>query len=172
MKVNKKALGITVITIVIAVACLAMLLIGISKESTKVYKVNGFQIELPNNFIEKEQVSFTTYLESPRAMATALKEDFTTLESVGITKDSSLDEYIQAVISANGFKDTDIKDISGTDYKYFTYESSASNKDFYYMAVILKSDDAFWLINFACETKNKEEFQDRFIKWAKTIKVD
>ena len=46
----------------------------------------------------------------------------------------------------------------------------AKIKDYYYLTCVLKSEDAFWLVNFASETSNKNKYQPLFKKWAKTIK--
>ena len=56
-------------------------------------------------------------------------------------------------------------------FAYFVYEKEVSGKEFYCTAVVYKADDAFWLVNFACEDKNKEEYSEKFIDWASTVEV-
>lgn len=142
-----------------------------SEDKLKNYSSNGFSISLPKNFYEKSYASTTAYFESPTSIVSALKEDFSSLEVVNIGKDSTLDEYADAVAKNNNVT-VNLKDVSDTNYKYFIYEKSNAGKDFYYMGVILKVNDAFWLVNFACEKSKKDEYHNKFIEWAKTIKVD
>lgn len=139
--------------------------------TTKTYSSNGFTINLPKDFYEKSLASTTAYFESETSIVTALKEEFSTLEVVNIGANSTLDEYAEAVAKNNKIT-INLKEIKGSDYKYFTYEKTNAGKAFYYMGVVLKSKDSFWLVNFACEKSKKSQFEDKFIEWAKTIKVD
>ena len=117
------------------------------KESTKKYTVNGISVTMNDSFYEKDLVSQTAYLESQEAIFTALKEEFTELEAAGINKDATLKDYAEAVKNANSFTG-DIIEKDGL--VYFTYEKDVSGKSFFYLATVYKTDDAFWLINFAC----------------------
>lgn len=144
-------------------------LTSLFKESTKTYTVNGISVTMNDSFYEKDLVSQTAYLESQNAIFTALKEEFTELEAVGITKDSTLKDYAEAVKAANSFTGNIIEKDG---LVYFTYEKDISGKSFFYLATVYKTDDAFWLVNFACESKNKEEFEPKFIEWAKTVEFE
>ncbi len=157
--------------------CLGLLLFVVTgcslsslfKESTKKYTVNGISVTMNDSFYEKDLVSQTAYLESQDAIFSALKEDFTELEVVGITKDSTLTDYAEAVKTANSFTGNIIEKDG---LVYFTYEKDVSGKSFFYLASVYKADDAFWLVNFACESKNKDEFEPKFIEWAKTVEFE
>ncbi len=166
---TKTIIGVIVGVVVFALAF--FIITNIGKETTKTYSSNGFTIDLPKDFYEKSLASVTTYFESPTAIVTALKEEFSSLEVVNIGANSTVDEYAKAVARNNNIT-IDLKEISNTDYKYFTYEKSNAGKTFYYMGVVLKGDDSFWLVNFACEKSKKNEYHDKFITWAKTIKVN
>lgn len=138
---------------------------------SKEFSKDGFHITLTEDFYEKEIISFTHYYESSSAIVTALKEDFTNLELIGLDKDSTLEEYAEAVATANG-SSYDFKMNNAQNYLYFTYNATVSGKKYYYYGVIKKSDDAFWLINFACFDDEKDDYQPKFEKWAATIKID
>jgi hypothetical protein len=147
--------------------CIA--LTGCLGEKTKTYTSHGASIELPTSFYEKDLASATAYFESNKAIISFVKEEFTILESVGITKDTSLDTYAEAVLSNNKLT-SEIK--KQKEYQYFTYEKSASGKNFFYTSAVFKTDDAFWLINFACDIKDKDAYQTEFLKWADTMKFE
>lgn len=170
-KVNSKALVITIASVLVILSIGALALMYIKSDQTKTYEASDLKIDLPSSFYEKELASVTAYFESQKAIVTVLKEDFKSLELVGLDLSSTLNDYTNAVIENNNITTTAQK-IEGTEYKYFTYERSNSGKDYFYVGVVLKSKDAFWLVNFGCEKTNKSEYEQKFINWAKTIKVD
>ncbi len=135
----------------------------------KTYTSHGISVTMNDKFQEKSIVSQTVYLESTEAIFSALKEDFSALESINLGKSASLNDYAKAVV-ANNNADYEIKEEDGL--TYFEYEKTVSGKDFYYLACVYKSDDAFWLVNFASETSNKGKYQPLFKRWAKTVKFE
>ncbi len=137
----------------------------------KTFTSHGFTITLTDDFYEKDYASLTAYFESSDVIVTALKEDFTSLEVVGLNASSSVSDYMKAVFETNEFSG-DIKKSSNGKYEYTEYKSSSSGKEFSYLMVTLKGKDAFWLVNFACESKNIDEYREKFLKYADTIKVD
>lgn len=159
MKKNIKLLVLVLLVVVIA-GC------SLLKDKTKTYTQNGISVTMNDGFTLKELDNVTVYLEGEDAIFTALKENFTTLEPLGITSESNLQNYAKAVIEANSLTSS-IKEKDGV--TYFTYTKEVNNNNFYYLATVYKSKDAFWLINFACEAKNKDTFEPRFIEWAKTV---
>ena len=146
---------------------------GSNKEADniKTYSDNGFSITLPSDFYKKDLASVTAYYESEYAIVTALKESFTTLEAVGLDSKSTIEDYANAVIANNKQADAKLEMSEDGKFAYFIYEKEVSGKDFYYTAIVYKAEDAFWLVNFACEDKNKETYSEKFIDWAKTVEV-
>lgn len=138
-------------------------------DKTKTYTSHGMSIEMTKGFYEKSLASATVYYESPTAIVTGLKETFTTLSQVGLDKNSSLEDYLKLVLKNNN-KEEALKEDGNL--VYFTYEANISDKDFFYTTVGYKTNDSFWLFNFACEAKNKDVYASKFLEWAKTIKFD
>lgn len=148
---------------VAAVAVLSLLCGCFS--SAKTFEKSGMQITLTSNFVEKEIVSQTAYYESPNAIVTALKEEFSLVPGFS---SYSLSKYTDLVLSNNKLTATK-QSREGKEYLYFTYEKTVSGKDFYYLATTHKTTDAFWLIQFACTVDKKEEKTETFLKWADSI---
>jgi len=140
-----------------------------SKPTEKTFTKEGFSITLTSNFTEKDVVSQTAYYQSSSSYVFALKEEFSLFESVGINAaDYTLDDYAKLVMENNSVAAAlDKKD----GLTSFIYEKHVNGKDITYLATVHKGADAFWLIQFACETKDFGNFQNQFIKWAKTVKV-
>lgn len=127
----------------------------------KTYSSRGFSITMEDGMVEKDLASSTVYFEGQRVLVSGIKETFEALEVIELSKDSTIEEYAQAVL-ANNKAEYEIK--TDGDLKYFTYENEFSGKPFYYFSAFVKGSDAFWLVNFACETSNKEEYNPYFIK--------
>ena len=142
-------------------------LFGSSFENAKdkTFSKAGMSIVLTEKFTEKEQAAYTSAYDSERVAVFTLKEEFTLQEGLG---DLSLNQYAQLVIEANKL---DAETKKEGDLTYFQYTKQANGKDNNYYAYVYKSADAFWLIQFACESKYNETTTELFIKWAKSVKV-
>lgn len=158
----KKKLLALAISLIAVVAC-AVGLTGCSSDKT--FEKAGMQITLTSKFTEKEILSQTAYYESRDALVTALKEEFTLAPGFS---SYSLEEYTDLVLSQNLLSTTK-STREGKDYMYFSYEKQVSGKDFYYLATTFKTEDAFWLIQFACNASEKDGKTDTFLKWADTV---
>lgn len=159
MKKNRFKLLITLL-------CCTFVLSGCFEGKSKTYSKSGINIELPDNFFEKELVSSTYYLESTQSIVSFLKEDFSIIYKYA----PDLNSYSNLVLTANKlnakiqeFFEEEIR------FNHFDYEKEMSGKNYYYKVVMIEGINAYWLLNFACETKNKEEFSKKFLDWTKTI---
>ena len=91
------------------------------------------------------------------------------VKAVGIDQNSTVEDYAKAVL-ANNQVDYEIQ--TKDDLTYFTYENEANGKTFFYLSSLYKADDAFWLINFACDKNNRDKYETLFLKWASTVKFE
>ena len=156
---------------VVVVALLLFISVGCSltEEATKTYSANGVKVTMKDGLTEKTNMNFTTYLEGTDVMFTALKESFDITKQINLDENSSVREYTEKVLQANGLNET-INEKDGL--TYFTYEKEISGTKYFYFATTYKSNDAFWLINFACLAKDKAKYESKFIKWAKTVEFE
>lgn len=151
---------------VVLLSCLV--LVGCQvKAKDKTYTSHGLTITMQEGFVEKEIVAATVYYVSIDAVVMAIKEDFTSLEAIGINSSSSIDDYADAVLKNNGV-DYNIQKEDGI--TYFTYEKEVSGKQYFYLSQVTKADDSFWLLNFMCDVKDKSKYEPLFKKWAKSVK--
>lgn len=160
----KKKVLYLLLLIVVAVTGCALL-----EPEEKTFTDKGMSITLTDDFTEKDLVSTTVYFESMDAVVTGLKEEFSTLEEAGLTKDSIVEDYAKAV-AYNNKKEDEIKTEDGL--TYFTYTSDVNGKTYFYIASMYKSNDAFWLFNFACDSSDQEQFENTFKTWAKSVKFE
>ena len=139
-----------------------------SQSNPKEFSKAGMTITLTDAFQEKELAAYAAYYESKTALVFVVKEDFSVFEQAGIPTDISLQEYAKIVAEANN-SDWNIKEKDG--FTCFEFDENKNGKDYSYFAVVLRGNDAYWLIQFACETKNYSHFSEDFMKWAKSVKV-
>lgn len=132
----------------------------------KEYSSHGFNIKMDDDMALKDIVSTTVSYMNDKAAVSALREEFSILETVGLSSSSTISDYAAAVIESNN-NDYELKEKDGLNY--FEYEQAISGKDYHFYVVIYKSEDAFWLVTFTCDKKHKNEYQDKFFKWAKTV---
>ena len=152
---------------IIAISTVA--LTGCMEKEDKEYSTDGLTITMEDGMVKKDILAANIYYEGQKVVFSAIKETFETLEQVEINKDSTIGEYLDAVMAANK---SDYEILKDDGLIYFTYEKEVSERNFYYLSSVVKGNDAFWLTTFACESKNKAEYALKFIEWSKTIKVD
>lgn len=146
-----------------ATACFA--LVGCFGGKPKTFTKEGMSITLTTKFNEQNIVTQTAYYVSTDSVVTALKEEFSLVSGF---ENYSLSKYTDMVIS-NNLLNSAVNSREGKDYLWFTYEKAVSGKDFYYLATTFKASDAFWLIQFGCETSDKGEFTETFFGWADSV---
>lgn len=152
------------ISVLCTVALLAICFVGCAFGAKKTFSKAGVTITLTDKFIEKELVSQTAYFESTEMVVTLLKEEFTLL--VGL-ENWTLKKYAETTISGNGLTAEVVE--TEKSYVYFEYEKTVSGNDYKYLATCHKADDAFWLIQFGCFSKNYDKLQEDMFKYADSV---
>ncbi len=140
-----------------------------SKVEPKVFSENGMSITLTNEFRQTQIQNFTNCYDSAKVAVFALKEEFALAEGF---ENYTLEQYGNLVLQNNSFSSSELKKIDGlTEFEYeFT---NPDTKDTYkYFSFVYKSNDAFWLVQFATLTENVDEYSPKIIEWAKTISFE
>ncbi len=130
----------------------------------------GMTITLTNKFVEKDLVAQTAYYESNDAIVTALREGFDLFQQAGIDTDITPKQYAELCVAANQLSSVTVD--SNDKYAHFSYEKKINGEDFSYEAYCFRADDAFWLVQFACHTKNLSKMKSTFEKYAKSVKFN
>lgn len=151
------------ISVLIILITLAMLFTSCEQTLTTYSSEAGISIKLPSRMLEVDNVNFTYMVQGAKVIFMANKELKTTLEGYA----SDIDSYIKLLETANSTT-YEIKTADGI--KFFNYEAT-TDRDYFYLAAVVESADAFWLCNFACLKSDQAKYETQFIEWAKTIKV-
>ena len=134
------------------------------------FKEDNFKITLTDDFYKQDNLNSTYYYESSNVGVTATLEEFSELTEVGLTKDSSLEDYTKVIEYANN-ETYEIKKSNNGKYLYFDYTAKANGKEYYYISTTYKGNTGFWLVTFFCELKNKETLTPKILKYADSIEV-
>ncbi len=135
----------------------------------KTFSSGGMSITLTEEFRETEYENFTVAYESKGVAVFALKEPFSLYDGL---ENYTTRQYMDVVIEANALDPTEIKTAEGVD----CFEYSAANMDtgevYTYFAYVYKSNDAFWLIQFAVRGNNGNLYAQDIARWAQSVEFE
>ena len=135
----------------------------------KEFSSNGMTITLTTAFKEGDYITQTASYVSKDVIVLALKESFASSEGFG---DISLKEYGELVLKANKKTDIGLSDYDGL--QGFEYDATDGNtkQDLHFWLFTYKADDAFWLIQFCTLQEYQQEFRDKILFWAKSVRFE
>ena len=126
--------------------------------------VEDMKISLPADLQKEEYEGYTAVFDSETSAELILRED----KGDFVNYADNMDEYLQLVKKANESKGIG-------DYVYengrptFEYDSTSDNMTFRYYTVVYESDEAYWLVQFACEKSLYDAMKPSFNEWADTV---
>ncbi len=133
----------------------------------KKFSCQEMTITLPDRFIEDTLEGYTIGFNSPEAAILALKESF---EDYPVLRDYTLTKYAELVTSNNtNLQMTPPENIDGiitTQHSFFNTEEQVN---YVYLSAMFRSNEGFWLIQFACPEEKFETMKPYFIEWAKSV---
>ncbi len=150
---------------------LFIFLVGLTGCATKekLFNKDNFKITLTDAFKEDDYKGANYYFISKKAGLTVLEESYDELAKLNLSSESTLDDYANAVMEANG---KNIKINKEDNFYYFTYDSTTENDRYYDMSALYKGKNGFWLLNFFGKYDDREDLKNDFLKYAKTVNVD
>lgn len=135
----------------------------------KNFTVEELTITLNNNFKESKKDGFTVYIVSEDVVFSAVKEEIDTLEYAGY-EISSLEDYSYEIANLNSTPSSAL--VKKENYYYFTNSKTVSGAKYTYVHCMFKGDNAYWICEFVCKSKNYDKYKDYIFKWADTIKIN
>ena len=131
------------------------------------YGVDELTIWLPGEFQDFDVEGYTSAFASNYALTLILKEDKAILENYA----QNMDEYVNLVVQANKSKG-----LAGAEYEngrpIFEYTVESEGVTYAYYTSAYESDDAFWLVQFACYQSDYATLRPLFVQWADTVSFD
>jgi len=136
------------------------------KVEPKDFQYDGLNITLTNEFTEVDAEGRTVCYDSKRVAVLVLKEEFSLAEGFG---DLTLEEYADILKKENDMSSSKLKETDGLLCFEYDYNNAEVNKTFRYFSYLYKSDDAFWVVQFATQTEYVEELSPKINEWAKSV---
>lgn len=157
-----------VVGIVIGCVCLLF------DSDEKVFSKDGMSITLTEDFVENEYYGFNAYYDTEEAQVYVMKESFSLLKENDQPTNISAKEYAEIMMKTQNI-DSDVLEKDGLTYFYYEKDVLGYAEEYVknsYYAVAFKTNDAFWLFQFACEKSLYNKYEEKFVEWAKSIEFD
>ncbi len=154
------------------VAALALTLLftascSLFAEEPKTFTSGEVSITLTNRFNEVENENFTVTYASSKVAVVLLKETYTDLAAAGLTAASTAADYAEVVIEVQNLTGSTVSVENGL--TCFTYESTVDGVTYRYLSTVHKTDDAFWMVQFGCDTDDFDANKADFVTYAKSV---
>ena len=133
----------------------------------KMFSSNGVTITLTNEFHKTQVNGLDAAYESRDVIVGMQKESFGTSG----WENASTRQYIDAVIANNPQKFAAATVTESDGLVGFTYQAldPGTKQMCHYYYYAYKTDDAFWLVQFAVLSKDAPQYEQRIVDWAKSV---
>lgn len=159
--------------IVLIVCCIVGAVIGFGltryfkAPKAKTFSSNGMSITLTDEFRKTNIENYTVAYDSKNIAVFALKEEFTLAEGFG---NNTLRQYAELVLKNNNLTSAAIKNYDGLVGFEYDFTNPQTHDTYRYFTYVYKSDDAFWMVQFATLSKNSEKYSSKITEWAQSVK--
>ena len=140
-----------------------------SKVEPKTFSDNGMSITLTNEFKQVQMENYTNCYDSSNVAVFVLKEDFTLAD--GFDK-YTREQYVDLVLQNASISSSELKSADGLVWFEYEFTNPDTNDTYKYFSYVYKSNDAFWLVQFATFTENIDEYNSKITEWAKTVSFE
>ncbi len=164
--------------LVLCVAIIAGVIVGYTATSNlfsgsnvepKAFSENGMIITLTNEFKQTHLQNYTNCYDSAEVAVFALKEDFTLVDGF---ENYTLEQYGNLVLQNNDLFSSELKNIDGLTGFEYEFTNPDTNDTYKYFSFVYKSNDAFWLVQFATRTEDVDDYNSKIVEWAKTVSFE
>lgn len=153
---------------VVFIAIFVLTLVSCGAAKPKDFSAEGITITLTSDFKKQNQEGYTLCYASPKVAVFMVKEAFSLQAGM---EDWTLDYYADLVFDANASKNPDeISKEDGLTTMEYSFFNEEKNTTYKYFSAMYKAEDAFWIVQFACEADDYEASKASFVEWAKTVK--
>lgn len=170
-KIKKKAY------IIMVLACIAGFLIGffgtgslgpeVKDADPKAFYCDEMSIVLTKGFDDSYMEGYSECFDSEKVAVFVIKEEFSLTQGL---VDYTLDEYGELVLENNKeYSPGPMKKENGLTYYEHNYTDEETGDCYSYLGAVYKSDEAFWVVEFACYAEDFETYRPYIIKWAQSV---
>ena len=165
---NRKR-GVKKGVVVLIIAFIVGVVIGVAKNFitfSETFSYEEMSITLTSDFTKVDSDDFEAAYASDNMAVFVLKEAFSLV--AGFDK-YTLDDYTNLVKKSNGYSSAITKRENGL--TFFKYEATnpETNEEHVYYTYTYKSDEAFWIVQFAVEKSEAAKYYEEIVEYAKSV---
>ena len=168
-RTTRKGLLILAVAIIVGAIVGYSIVFGLLSGQTpkmKTFSSNGMTVTLTNEFKEVDIENYTATYDSKNVAVFTLKEAFALADGI---ENCSLEQYADLVIKNNNIGSAEIKTDEGLTYFEYEFVNPEINDTYRFFSYVYKTNDAFWLVQFATLDENVEKFAQQITEWAKSV---
>lgn len=160
-------LGVSAVVGAIVGYCIGSGILVFRTPEAKTFSAAGVTITLTEEFKETEIENFNVAYDSRNVAVFILEEPFTLMEGL---ENFKVEQYVDLVIQANtSMSGAEKKTVDGLTHFEYAFTNPETNDTYQYFSYAYKTDDAFWLVQFATLDKNVGKYAPLIAEWAKTV---
>jgi hypothetical protein len=168
-KTSKKGWIVMIVAVILGVAAGLLSSFMQNRTKPKDFHSNELTITLNDGFeVFEQDEGYDDCFISDEVMVMIIRESKADLKNAGL-KAESLQEYGELLMDLYEIDGelTVADGLSSFEYDY----SDMVEGDYHYMVTVHESADAYWIVEFAVELDNAEEYADQLRAWAKTVRI-
>lgn len=164
-KSQRKGFIFLVICIIVGFAVGYFVTSFLLQPKAKSFSSNGINITLTEDFEKVNVEKFHAAYGSGDVAVFVVKEPFTLMPDL---ENYTIEQYAELCIANNNIQGCEASDINGL--TFFEYEATNENNVKYnYAAFLYKSNDSFWMVQFATKPDKTEDYAKDIVKWAGSV---
>lgn len=163
-KNNKK--GIVVLIIAMIIGLIAGVVSSFLPASDGIFTAEELSITLTDEFFDLYEEGYNGVFANEDVVVLVVKDAF---EDYPELKEYSLKQYGELIAENYSLTDSALK--RENDLTYFTYlfQNPDTDETYSYKSYIFKTDNAFWIVQFATLEQDVEAYSEQIKQWATTI---
>jgi hypothetical protein len=132
----------------------------------------GMHITLTDAFTEKQHVSYTACYESTDIALLVLLEEYSLFDNTDFSLQTPVAQYAELVRNANQLPAAEVTIVEEDDLTWFEFTRTLNGVENTYRAYVYKSNDGFWLFQFAARSDRFEAVKDTIRGYAASVYFD
>lgn len=157
------------ILLVLTALVLLVSLVACGEAQPKTFTAEGMSVTLTDGFTKRSVDGFTVAYDSKDVAVLALKESFADFQGIELT----LKEYADLVRQSNASRNpTAVVEKDGLYTMEYSFFNEEENETYKYLCAMYESEDAFWMVQFACKADAYDSLSDTLLTYAKSVSFD
>lgn len=168
-KGTKKGIVLLLIAFVVGAIIGFSLTSGLFSNKTpeaKTFTYNEMSITLTDEFIKEDFDNFDATFDSRDVAVFVIQDEFSLFEGF---EGYTLKEYCELVIDSNALTSVEIETGNGLTYFVYQFTNTEANEDYQYYTYVYKTDNSFWMVQFAVFAENAGEYEPQIEDWASSV---